>query len=123
MTKVIDRVPTGDLKRILETLRTGRVRMDDYRAVFVNQLDMDYVWWAELPIIFYRKGSKFRVDYRGGSTGDLAAVKRPAEGTDLSKWWFERTKFFRLYPGYVLRDSTLDSSITKSVTDPDGSQH
>ncbi len=122
-TKLVDRVPAGDLKRILETLRADRVRMDDYRAVFVMQLDMDYVWWAELPNIFYRKGARFRADYCGGSIGDLPAVKRPAEGLDLDKWWLERTKLFRFYPGYVLRDSTLYSSITKSVTDRDGSQH
>jgi len=121
-TKLVDRLPTGDLKRILETLRAGRVRMDDYRAVFVMNLDIDYAWWTALPSVFYRKGFKFRADHPYWN-GNLATVKRPETGTDLGKWWFERTKFFRFYPVTIFRDSMLYQSITKGVTGPDGSQH
>ena len=56
-------------------------------------------------------------------TGNLADVKRPAEGENLGKWWAERIKSFKFYPHYVLRDSTLFTSELKVVTDRDGSEH
>jgi hypothetical protein len=37
--KYIDRVPAADVKRILETIKAGRERMDNYRAVFVTHLE------------------------------------------------------------------------------------
>jgi hypothetical protein len=122
--KLIDRVPAGDLKRILETLRAGRDRMDDYKAVFVQHLPgIKAAWWTDLPIVFYRKGRKLRADYVGGWQGDLSATKRPADGVDLGKWWFERVKFFQFYPQYVVRDSTMFTAQTKYATDPDGKRH
>jgi hypothetical protein len=122
--KFVDRVPTGDLKRILETLAAGRERMDNYRAVFVMHLDgTDSKWWTDLPVIMYRKGDKFRTDYVSGWSGDLMAAKRPAEGDDLGKWWRERVKFFRFYPQYVMRGSMLYTSKKENVTDSDGSEH
>lgn len=121
---LVDRVPTGDLKRIWETLQAGRERMDDYRAVFVMHLEgIDSAWWTDLPMIMYRKGDKFRADYVGSWSGKLGAVERPAEGEDLGKWWRERVKFFQFFPQYVLRGSTLYTSERRDVTDPDGSQH
>ncbi|MFI5455685.1 MAG: hypothetical protein ACHRXM_09565 [Isosphaerales bacterium] len=123
-TKLVDRVPAGDLERIWESVQAGRERMDNYRAVFVELMEgIDYMWWTSNPMILYRKGGKFRVDVPCGWTGDLHAVKRPAEGEDLGKWWSERTKFFRFYPQSVVRDSTFFTSDTKDVTDRDGSKH
>jgi hypothetical protein len=122
--KLIDRIPKGDLKRILDTLQAGRERMDNYRAIFVMTLDgLDYMWWTERPVIFYRKGLRYRADYPSSSRGDLAATKRPGEGEDLHRWWSERTKCFRYFPMYVVRDSAMFTSELKYVTDPDGSQH
>ena len=69
--KLVDRVPTGDLKRILDVLKTGRERMDDYRAVCVDLSEPDdYAWWAAFPIMMYRKGDKLRADYTTGWIGD-----------------------------------------------------
>jgi hypothetical protein len=122
--KLVDRVPAGDLKRIWETLQAGRERMDNYRAVFVMQLEgIRHASGTERPMIWYRKGDSFRADYVGGWSGDLTAVKRPAEDENLGKWWRERAKFFKFYPQYVMRGSTLYTSNTKNVTDADGSEH
>jgi hypothetical protein len=122
--KFVDRVPTGDLERISEALAAGRERMDNYRAVFVMHLDgADSKWWADLPMIMYRKGDKFRTDNVSGWSGDLMPAKRPAEGDDLGKWWRERIKFFRFYPQYVMRGSMLYTSKKENVTDSDGSEH
>jgi hypothetical protein len=123
-TKLVDRVPKGDLKRIWESLRAGRERMDNYRAVFVMHLEgIDSMWWIDLPMIMYRKGDKFRANYVSGCSGNLMAVERPAEDENLGMWWRNRVKFFRFYPHYVMHGSTLYSSEQKNVTDPDGSEH
>jgi hypothetical protein len=122
--KMVDRVPTDDIKGILDTLRAGRERMDDYRAVFVKRLEgIDYMWWTEEPEIFYRKGDRFRRDFGWDRAGNRAAIKRPADAEDLGKWWMERSKAFQYFPVSVVRGSTTFTSMLKSVTDPDGSVH
>jgi hypothetical protein len=122
--QLVDRVPAGDLKRILATIRAGRERMDDYRAVFVMHMEgMDYAWWLDFPSIWYRKGDKFRADSVCGWTGDLSAIKRPEAGEDLGAWWRERVKFFQFYPQTVMCGSTTYRCETKNVKDPDGSEH
>jgi hypothetical protein len=118
----VDLVPTGDLKRIMETIRAGRERMDNYRAIFVTHTDGDNMWWIERPLIFYRKDTKLRADYVAGWTGDISATKRPDQREDLGKWWRERTKFFRYYPESVVRGATIFRSELKHNTHPDGTQ-
>ncbi len=120
--KLVDRIPAGELKRILETLKAGGERMDHYRAVFVEQFGADYPWWTSRPEIFYRKGNRFRRDFGVGPPRD-DTVKRPAEDVDLRQWWLERAKHFRFYPIYVQVDSAYYLSRLKNVVDPDGSQH
>jgi hypothetical protein len=126
-TKLVDRVPTGDLKRITETLRAGRERMDPYRAVFVWHMDgpgLENSQWSTIPMVFYRKGSLLRADYVARGTGDRGEFKkRPASGENLSKWWFARTKLYQFFPQYVVRDSLVYTSMTKLVKDSDGSEH
>jgi hypothetical protein len=122
--KLVDRVPAGDVKRILEIVKAGRARMDNYRALFVQRLDLPgYAWWTDTPIIFYRKGAMLRSDYFTGSASDPAALKRPAEGEDLRQWWFERTKRLGYFPMYVVRGATTFTSNLKTVTDSNGTQH
>jgi hypothetical protein len=127
-TKLVDRVPPDDLHRILETIRAGRERMDDYRAVVVHQRGNElpphenFPWWALAPQILYRKGDMLRTDL--GTSGykiDLE-LKRPAD-PDLRRWSLARTKVFRYFTEYVQRDSVLHSSESKNITDRDGSQH
>jgi hypothetical protein len=118
----VDRVPAGDLKRIMETIQAGRERMDDYRAVFVDHGYLaDKRWWTAVPIVVYRKGKNFRVDYPSSWSG-LSATKRPDPGEDLGKWWHKRTEFFHPFPAYVVRDTTEFTSDVKRNTRPDGTQ-
>jgi hypothetical protein len=122
MAKLVDRVPAGDLKRILETLKAGGERMDPYRAVFVEQFGPDHPWWTARPEVFYRKGNRFRRDFGIGPTQD-DAVKRPAADVDMRQWWLERAKHFRFYPIYVVVGPAYYLSGLKNVVDPDGSEH
>jgi hypothetical protein len=116
----VDRVPAGDLKRVMETINAGRERMDSYRAVFVRD-SPGRRWWTDQPIIVYRKGKKFRADYPAGWTGNIMATAGPDQGEDPIKWWRERTKFFQFYPQYVVRGGTQFKCEEKQSTNPDGS--
>lgn len=122
-TKLVDRVPAGDLKLIVETIEAGRERMDNYSSVFVTQHDgMDQGGWGAFPEVFYRKGDRYRRDFVvAGSRGD--GTKPPAGDADLRDWWFERAKQFRYYPiGVQLGQTAYTCNITQ-VVDPDGSEH
>src|SRR5262249_11912783 len=78
--RVVDRVPTDDVQRILDTLQAGRERMDPYRAVFVEDGIND--WWVATPIVLYRKGTRYRDDYASWlRNGAPARFKRPPDGT------------------------------------------
>jgi hypothetical protein len=115
----VDRVPVGDLKRIMDTIMAGRERMDDYRAVFVRDMP-GRRWWTAQPIIVYRKGKKFRLDFPVGWTGNLLATKGPDQGEDPVNWWRERAKFFQFFPKYVARGGTTFVSEVKDSKNPDG---
>ncbi len=121
--KLVDRVPAGDLKLIVESLNAGRARMDNYRAVFVRLSDrIDQSWWTKFPEFFYRKGDRYRRDFMAGGQRDKGTQKPDAD-VDLRQWWLDRAKLFRFYPTYVQRGPTAYTTNTKNVIDPDGSQH
>ena len=121
--KLVDRVPAGDLKLIVESLNAGRARMDNYRSVFVRLSDrIDQSWWTKRPEVFYRKGDRYRRDVLVGGQRKHETQK-PAADVDLRQWWFERAKLFRFYPEYVQRGPTAYTTQTKNVVDPDGFQH
>jgi hypothetical protein len=121
--KFVDRVPAGDLKLIVETLEAGRERMDNYRAVFVDQMELpDHSWWTAFPEVFYRKGDRYRRDFSMRDQSDKWP-ERPAADVDLRQWWFDRAKHFRYYPVSVQRGATSYTCTSQPVVDPDGSQH
>lgn len=121
--KFVDRVPAGDLKLIVETLQAGRERMDNYRSVFVSELELpDPSWWMAFPEAFYRKGDRYRRDFSMRDRNDQWP-ERPAADADLRQWWFERAKQFRFYPVYVQLGPTSYTCTTEQVVDADGSQH
>lgn len=121
--KFVDRVPAGDLKLIVEKLEAGRERMDNYRAVFVNQLELPgQSWWLRSPEVLYRKGDRYRRDFSIRDQSDKWPA-RPAADVDLRRWWFERAKHFRYYPIYVQIGPTRYTCSSQNVVDADGSQH
>jgi hypothetical protein len=120
---LVDRVPQGDLKKILAALQAGRSGMDDYRAIVVrHSLAMDYLWWCDLPHVIYRKGNKLRTDYVSSWKGDLLAVERPGENADLAAWWRKHVEFFRMYPQYVMQGDVLYSVNLKPRNGEDASR-
>jgi hypothetical protein len=64
--KVIDRVPTGDMSRILASIRTGRERFDDFQAIVVRSSSRESLGGPgeEIPMMFlvWKKGNRWRVE-------------------------------------------------------------
>jgi hypothetical protein len=125
-TKLVDRVPSDDIVRILDTLRAGRRRMDDYRAIVVDRMDdPGYPWWLNLqPLVLYRKGDKTRSDW----LEELPKLDQPIAHADLEKWLHDRLKDAVSRPVYITEgtviediDSTMTYHVeTDVVTDTDG---
>ena len=77
-TKLVDRVPAGDLKLVVESLNAGRARMDNYRAVFVEHSDrIDQSWQIKIPDVFYRKEDRYRKGLSRGCTLALMPPQKP----------------------------------------------
>ncbi len=97
--KLVDRLPSGELKRVLATIQSGRVQMDNYRAVIVEQRDPigELIWWNSAPdSILYRKGNRFRRDLPNGVL--TQETPKPADDVDLRKWWIDRASKFQFGP-------------------------
>lgn len=99
----IDRVPSEDLKRIADILRSDRIRMDDYRMVFVNPSEIGEEWWwrNSFPQVFYRKGDRFRRDFIAKTLPEGMEPKEPDANVDRREWWINRAKQFEYFPHYV----------------------
>ena len=117
-------LPTGELSQIQEALQTGRQRIDDYRAIFVNRSEgYDYMWWTERPMILYRKGTRFRAGlcrWMGWHIND--GCNSPPKMKISVPGGAARLDFFHFYPQYVVNSSTVFTSKCESNTEADGTQ-
>jgi hypothetical protein len=88
--RVIDRVPRGELARIVAAHRAGRKRFDDYDAVVVQNtvgVQVNHVNLMNLQVKRVRRtGNRYRIDQLLFAQPQLAA---PAEGEDMRQWWKE----------------------------------
>jgi len=124
--RFVDRIPDDDVDRILRTIRAGRVRMDDYKAVFTREfVGLNSAWWKDPPVVLYRKGLRLREDFAViRPIDDPASVERPGPDVDLRSWWFDRLKAFRTFATTsVFRDATQYMTTWKNVDGPDDSHH
>ena len=124
--KLVDRVPSSDLAKILETIRAGRQHMDDYRAILIARTDGE---WSPggFPEIVYRKGNKFRRDTAIWTNPAASFDPKnawPKGGKDAGEWWKKYIKdHCFLLPDDIDRGSTSYHVKSHCVTDPDGSIH
>ena len=125
--KLVDRVPNNDLARILETLRAGRQRMDNYRAVLVHRMEGSWRPSSRLPDIISRKGEKFRRDtamWNNPSAWSDPKTKWPEANKDAVQWWNKYIKdHCFLLPVSIDRGLIEWTTKCRDVTDPDGSVH
>ncbi len=117
--KLVDRVPSDDTARIVEALRVGRQKMDDYRAIVVSRMEGDDSWWYGEPMMLYRKGNKTRVD-NASWTGQYPRVDKPGDSANMEEWWRKRAKDFVYYPFYITKASAQYSIRTQAAKGSDG---
>ena len=108
--KLVDRVPTDDVARLIAGVAAGWVRFDDFRAVVVH------THWA--PEVMYRKGNCSRRDM--GFT--LPSTSKPPDDVDVRAWWIERAEECRYSPNSIVVSGTEYWFKHKRITEPDGSQ-
>lgn len=120
--KLVDRIPSDEVTKIIEAHRAGRQGMEDYRAVMVRQSGREWKWWTDVPErIIYHKGDKYRVDFP--FSGRPRDVKKPPEDVDRGVWWREQVRDIRFYPMAIAHGRTRYTVKNRFVTDPDGSRH
>jgi hypothetical protein len=88
--KLIDRVPKGDLARVIAAQRAGRKRFDAYDAIVVQHPDgvptsYDHLMNLSVKRV-RRKEGQYRVDQLLVAKEGLVV---PAPGTDMQQWWRE----------------------------------
>lgn len=115
--KLVDRIPTDDVARLVAGVEAGRVRFDDFRAIVVRYSDGIRDWWRQRPDIIHRKGTRIRRDLVYYWTSPPV---EPANDVDVDKWWKKRVKAFRYYPTRICIDGTDYSFKHRSITAADG---
>ena len=92
----VDRVPADDLVRVLDGLKTGRNRFDDYCGYVLSGSNAWRVW---------RKGHKWRVE--SIFTKDGSSPRPFAPGNADAAWWRGHQKEFYFEPQAVCDGRTV----------------
>ncbi len=86
-TKLVDRVPKGDMARILAGLKAGRNRFDDYQAMVIvspsKELNFDKGTGFGTVFLVWKKGKKWRVEV---GSSPLLQASAPAAGSARKEW-------------------------------------
>jgi hypothetical protein len=119
--KPVDRVPTGDMSRILAAIQAGRDRFDDFHAIMIRDLPQDMLPGhgpgRRFPMAFlvWKKGKRFRVEV--GMAAALLEDPVPPN-KDKKEWVLEACKkaFFTttlVCDGKVAYRADLSSDVAK----------
>jgi hypothetical protein len=93
--KLVDRVPTGDMARVLASIEAGRDRFDDFHAIVIRDLPPDMSPGRgpgrKFPMAFlvWKKGKRWRVEV--GMAASLLEEPVPAN-KDKKEWVREACK-------------------------------
>lgn len=103
--ELVDRVPSGDLERILDGLKIGRRRMDPYIGLIVETGAQDDWWDARSVYRVWRSGAKWRIERaffpdvtRLRKQLESGQVSRPGDGEDPLAWWKKTAERLRFEP-------------------------
>jgi hypothetical protein len=95
--KVIDRVPLGDVDRVLAELKAGRARFDNYCAFVVQERVLPTYYFPRVTAYrVWRKGPKWRVEQLRPERKDWG----PPTDVD-TRWWKEHQGDFVFVPRSV----------------------
>jgi len=106
--EIVDRVPRGDLARILAGMKTARRRFEDYDAIVVQHTEghkTTYTRPMNLAVNRVRRcGDQLRVDALIAAKPKLQA---PEPNADMSQWWNENRENFYSVPLQIYDGKTV----------------
>ncbi|MCA9137687.1 MAG: hypothetical protein KDB00_13040 [Planctomycetales bacterium] len=94
-TKLVDRIPTGDVKRVVGGVYAGRLMFDDYRAVVIQGSKSDPIYYGpgditlvglnQKRLIQLRNFASLPSELQGKSRAEVAAAIM--NDVNLCDWW------------------------------------
>lgn len=108
-TKIVDRLPRGDLARIARTDKADRRQFDNYDAIVVDEVEsMKGNLDAQLKNLSIkrvrRSGNNYRVDQL---LIPKQSLRPPADDTDLHTWWRNNKDNFWSIPQLICDGQTV----------------
>lgn len=117
--KLVDRVPTDDVARLISGLAAGRVRFDDFRAVVVDSHSDPALWWRSHSLeVIHRKGNRIRRDM-GFVSGDAV---EPSGNVDRIVWWSNRAREAQYRLSSIVNGGVEHTFTDRMIAEPDGSE-
>ena len=97
----IDRVPRGDLARLLNGMKTARQRFDSYHAIVLETLPSKH--WSREGVVYrvWRDGNRWRMEQGFGVGDRLRDEALPEADADPYAWWMQRFDRLRFVPEEV----------------------
>jgi hypothetical protein len=121
-SKLVDRLPAGDLKRIVDSIRAGRERMDPYRAVYVSRTQKeDGTLGPGSPQLLYRKGNQTRRDLPSVHLS-MREIPDSQDRTEQLKWWNKQLLQTKFLPTSIEIEATRYTFDTRVIDNVDGTQ-
>ena len=117
-TKIDDRVPGGELARLMDQVRSSRDRFPrNYLAIVTHALRSGT---KPIPQFLWRKGEKWRREYRypvartPEERKALANLNPPPPGPEAVAWWLETTRTWRVSPIEICDGTAVYGDVSKS---------
>ena len=103
--RLVDLVPTNDLRRVLSEIKSAAERFEKHLALNVMS-DAGSPWYVGTPFAVWQKGTSYRLAF-GLVDAASAPPKTPASDADQRQWWKSRwTELFHV-PQQVCDGSTF----------------
>jgi hypothetical protein len=113
-----DRVPQGDLARVIDGVNRSREKFPKtYLAIVTKDFGTGYL---PAPQFFWRKGDRWRREYRlpvahtPEERKAIKALKFPPAGTDMVAWWKATTRGWRVQPVEVCDGNAIYAHVSKT---------
>ena len=103
--RLVDLVPTNDLRRVLSEIRSAAERFEKHLALNIVS-DAGSPWHVGTPFVVWRKGTNYRLAF-GLVDAASAPPKTPASGADQRQWWKSRWPELSHVPFQVCDGSTF----------------
>jgi len=94
----VDRVPRGDVARLMAGVLAERHRLDNYACLMHQRMDDNQYWWNDHPFRVFHKGNRYRYEFGMA----FEPTEKPPENASLSEWWRQRSKQIYFRPQSII---------------------